>query len=199
MRSTQAKCIQVLAMLVVLLTVTGTAGSTTLLRLGLEEMSRDAVMVVQGHVAWDYAIEDESRGTIYSVTGVEVSRCIAGTCPETVVLRHRGGTAGGVTLYIPGMPRFVPGQEVLLFLEGDYEGKEGTYSVLGMVQGLFHVLTEPVSGKKLAVQQLGGVTMAAPDQEGNIAPIGPVAPVILEVQDLVQEVLDARKKKGGAQ
>jgi hypothetical protein len=160
-------------------------------------MSKDAVMVVQGHVAWDYADRPDPQGPPYTFTGVEVSRCIVGDCPDTLVLRHRGGKAGGLHLYIPGMPTFQVGEEVLLFLEDDYEKTPGYYSVLGMVQGFFRVITEPVSGQKLAVQQLGHVTMAAPDENGTVKPIGAIKPIIEEVETLVKQIKVLRAKGGG--
>ncbi len=197
MTSPMKKCIPALAALA--LVVPALVGATTLLRLSVEKMSQDAEMVVLGHVAWSYAVQPDPDGPIYTMTGVEVGRCIAGDCPETVVLRHRGGTVDGLTLYIPGMPRFVPGQEVLLFLEPDYEKVPGYHSVVGMVQGFFLVVTEPVSGARLAVQQLGGVTLAAPDANGSIAPIGGVSAIIEEVGVLEARIVDARSKKGGVQ
>jgi hypothetical protein len=174
------------------------AGSTTLFKLGLEKMSKDAVMVIQGHVAWDYAVQADSQGPIYSITGVEVDKCIAGECPETVVLRHRGGTVGDLTLFIPGMPRFSPGQEVLLFLSPDYEGKPGYHSVLGMGQGFFRVVTEPVSGKRLAIQQLGHATLAAPDAGGSIVPTS-TSPLIMELGEIIEAIIRARASEGGVQ
>jgi len=197
--STMKKCIPLLAALALVLAVPALVGSTTLLRLGVETMSRDAEMVVRGHVSWDYSVRPDPDGPIYTLTGVEVNRCIAGDCPETVELRHRGGTVGDLTLYIPGMPTFKPGQEVLLFLEPDYENVPGYHSVVGMVQGFFLVVTEPVSGKRLAVQQLRGVSLAAPNADGTIVPVGGVSALIQEVGALEARIVEARAKKGGVQ
>jgi len=188
----------ILAILAVLSSA-GPADSTTLLRLSLDTLSRDAVMVVQGHVSWDYAARPDPDAPPYTYTGIEVTRCVAGSCPETVVLRHRGGNAGGTNLFIPGMPRFAPGQEVLLFLRDDYEEQAGYFSVLGMVQGFFLVIEEPASGRKIAVQQLGAVTLASPDANGSITPTGPGVPIIEDLEALVGRIVEMRAKKGGAE
>ncbi len=179
-----------LAALAITLSVTapGPAGSTTLLKMGVERLSRDAVMVVQGHVAWDYAARPDPDAPIYTYTGIEVSRCVAGECPEAVTLKHRGGTVGEWTLYIPGMPRFTPGREVLLFLENDPEGEKDLYYTVGMIQGFFDVTTDPETGVKSAEQQLGGVTLAAPGPDGQIAPVHGVKPIVLELETLVQRI-----------
>ena len=132
------------------LLATRDAGSTTLLKLSVEQMSEEAALIVHGHVAWNYTTRNEAEGPIYTYTGFEVETCVAGECPDAVTLKHRGGTVGDLTLYIPGMPRFADGQEALLFLRPDPEGEEGRWAVFGMVQGFFHVVTEPASGEKLA-------------------------------------------------
>jgi hypothetical protein len=164
----------------------------------METMSQDALMVVHGHVSWDYADRPDPAGDPYSYTGVEVTTCITGTCPETVELRHRGGEVqSGLNLYIPGMPRFEVGDEVLLFLEPDYENVAGYRAVMGMAQGHFIVVTEPVTGHKLAVQQIGKVTLAVPDQSGNIVPAHKVAPIIMRLEDMVDEVRKLAAEKGG--
>ena len=195
--NTMKKCIPLLAALVMV--VSAVAGATMLLRLSVEKMSVDSTIVVRGHVSWDYAVQPDPDGPIYSLTGLEVDRCIAGDCPEAVELRHRGGTVGDLTLHIPGMPRFVPGQEVILFLEPDWEGVPGYHSVVGMVQGFFVVVTEPVTGTKLAVQQLRNVSLAQKDASGNIAPVAGVSAIIEEADVLEARIVDARSKKGGVQ
>lgn len=174
--------------------------STTLLHVDLERMSREAPMVVHGFVAWDYAVQKGAVGDIYSYTGIEVTDCVKGQCPETVVLKHRGGTVGDLTLHIPGMPRFVPAQEVLLFLRPEPEGEEGMMSVFAMAQGFFLVKTDKKTGVKNAVQQLGSVTLAAPDAGGAIVPVGNVGPIVGELSSLKARIKTlATKKDGGAQ
>ena len=76
------------------LTATTPADSTTLLKMDMERMAQDASMVVQGHVAWDYSVRPDPKGSIFTYSGLEVSGCVAGECPETVMLKHEGGTVG---------------------------------------------------------------------------------------------------------
>ena len=184
-------------LLVMLVAVTAVPGAdaTTLLYVDLERMSREAPMVVHGHVAWDYAVQKEAPGDIWSYTGVEVATCVEGECPETVVLQHRGGTVGDLTLHIPGMPRFQPGQEVLLFLRPAPGGEEGMLSVFGMAQGHF-VVVEDENGKKTAVQQLGKVTLASQGQAGAIVPLA-VAPIVEELSILIQRIRTLAAQGGG--
>ena len=199
MRSTRKR--PALAALVVALAVTapGTVGSTTLLKMDIERLAQDAVMVVQGHVAWDYSVRPDPQGPIFTYAGLEVDGCVAGTCPETVVLKHEGGTVGELTMFIPGMPAFTPGDEVLLFLEPDPNGEEETYYTVGMVQGYFKIVTDPETGARTAHQQLFGVTLAAPGKSGKIGPVKSPGPLVATLQDLVERIHEAwkGKKKGG--
>lgn len=189
-----------LALLAALVASPRPADSTTLLKFSLEKMTKESVMVVHGHVAWDYSAKPNPDGPIYTYTGIEVSRCIAGTCGETITLKHRGGTVGNLTLYISGMPRFTPGQEVILFLEPDPEGETGMYYTVGMAQGFFLISTDTETGEKTAVQQLGGVGIAEPDKTGQIKLVGGVKPIVMGLGDLISRVKAAwkSKKKEGA-
>lgn len=178
------------------LAVAGPALSTTLLRFSIERMSREAVMVVQGHVAWDYSARPDPDGPIYTFTGIEVTRCMGGDCPEAVTLKHRGGTVGDITTFIPGMPRFEPGQEVVLFLEHDPEGEPDMYYTVGMAQGFFLVRTDPDTGAKTAVQQLGSAAIAEPDESGVIKIKKGAKPLVMSVDDLAAQVQAARQALG---
>lgn len=170
----------------------GDGDATTLLKLSVDRMSAEAAMVITGHVAWDYSTRQGEDSPVYTFTGVEVQTCVVGKCPETVTLKHRGGTVGDFTQVIPGMPRFLPGQRVLLFLRQDPEGEPDMYAVFGMVQGFFLVLPDPETNEKIAVQQLEGVTVAAPGPDGTIVPEDDARPVIMELEQLVAWIRAAR-------
>jgi len=182
------------------LTATTPADSTILLKMSLERMAQDAVMVVQGHVAWDYSVRPDPTEPIFTYSGLEVSGCVAGECPETVILKHEGGTVGELTIFIPGMPKFTPGDEVLLFLEPDPNGEKDAFYTVGMVQGYFKIVTDPQSGVKTALQQLFGVTLASPGGDGVIAPVKSPGPLEANLQDLAKRIREAwksKKKEGG--
>ena len=199
-RRSAARTVVPIILVSLALTATTPADSTTLLKMDIERLSRDAVMVVQGHVAWEYSVRPDSGGPIFTYSGLEVGRCVAGECPETVVLKHEGGTVGELTIFIPGMPAFNPGDEVLLFLEPDPNGEKDTYFTVGMVQGYFKIVTDPQSGVKTAHQQLFGVTLAAADKDGMIGPVKSPGPLVATLQDLIERIRDAwksKKKEGG--
>ena len=98
------------------------------------------------------------------------------------------------------MPKFTPGDEVLLLLEPDPNGEKDAYYTVGMVQGYFKIVTDPQSGVKTAHQQLFGVMLAAPGEDGLIAPVKSPGPLEANLHDLVERIREAwksKKKAGG--
>ncbi len=182
------------------LSLPATVESTTLLLVDLERMSQEATLVVLGHVAWDAAVEKGQVGDIYSYTGIEVTRCVAGDCPKTLVLKHRGGTVGDLTLVIPGMPGFETGQEVLLFLRPEPEGETDRYSVFGMAQGHFLVTEDPDTTIKTATQMIEGVSFATIGTQGGIVLEKSPGPIVMELESLTAKIRKLRTglPQGGA-
>jgi hypothetical protein len=168
------------------------SSGTTLLRLSIEKMSREAAAIVVGEVEKETSGWNAQQTTIYTYTTVKVERCIAGFCTEKMLLKHRGGTVGETTLYIPGMPRFSRGQKVLLFLRFDPEGQPGYHAVFGMCQGMFELRENDEDGKTYAVQQ-GGATLVEPDERGKLGVAVDAKPLELPLERLIERIEKARK------
>lgn len=184
----------------VVATAPRSAQATTMEKLSVDRMSAEATLIVQGYVAWDYSSQQGTWTPIYTYTGIEVTRCVAGECPETLTLKHRGGTVGDLTHFIPGVPKFSVGQEVLLFLRPDPEGEHDRWAVFGWVQGTFAVLEDPETHEKVAVQQLEGVSLVSPGPDGVLVDDDSVKPAVIELESLVAWIRSARAaaaKAGG--
>ena len=175
----------------VLLTVT--APATTVLKMSIDKMSLEAALVVVGEVTDATSAWTPDQTTIYTTITIKVTKCVAGECGDTVLIKQRGGTVGEATLYIPGMPKFSQGQKVLLFLDHSYEGEPGHHSVIGMCQGMF-VIEKKKGGGKLAVQQ-GGVALAGPDKSGVIRILGhdEQKTIVMPLGKLIKKVKSALK------
>ena len=127
-------------------------GQTVTIEGTLEEKSEDALfeqssLIIRGTLNEDaemFQIQSvsgqTSNFTDYKITAEEILR--GSTDEETITVRVRGGTAGGVTEIYALAPELNAGEEYLLFLyrpahggafntEGDY------YYVLGLPQGTF--------------------------------------------------------------
>lgn len=72
--------------------------------------------------------------------------------PGQFTVRLIGGHVGGIESIVGDVPRFQPGQEVILFLN---PSKGGTYSVTAWVEGKF-VLRRDRSGHAFVTQESAG-------------------------------------------
>jgi hypothetical protein len=129
------------------------ANSTTLVRMSVAQMTHAAHRVVRARcvansTAWD-------RGEIWTFTSFSVEEtwkhsaaAIANSNPYLTV-RLLGGTVGNLNSVVAGVPRFVPGEDVVLFLEPT---PQGDYSVVGWVQGTFRIRDDRRTGRQLAEQ-----------------------------------------------
>ncbi len=115
-----------------------------------ELLGRSAVVVLARVTASEAA---PIAGKPHTDTTIEIERLIKGFVPAgTLTVRTLGGVrADGVALRVSGAPVFVPGERVLLFLNGH---EDSTYRVSEMALGAFHELTTP--GRSFAVRSLIG-------------------------------------------
>jgi hypothetical protein len=180
------------AVLTAALLLAAASSATTLLRLTVEKMSVQAEMIVVGDVT-EVKSQWNTAGTmIYTFVAVDVTQCIAGACGETVKIKQRGGSVGQWSMPIPGMPRFVVGQKVLLFLEKDPEGVPGYAYVLGMCQGMFLIAKDAKDGQSMAVQQ-GGAALADVGVDGVIRVLPGEKPLKVPLKNLLKKIKTALK------
>ena len=92
-----------------------------------------------------------------------------GGAPASVVVSEPGGTVDGMSMPIIGMPRYAPGEEMVLFL---FQTPVGFWRARGLQQGKFTVQTEaasgvqtiqPAAGAALVVEPIGGKALAGTD------------------------------------
>jgi len=121
--------------LVLLLTTASTCvRATTIERMSLAQMASAAELIVRGRcvensTGWD-------AGEIWTFTSFDVAEVWSGTALERITVRLLGGRAGNITSTVSGVPRFRPGEDVVLFLEPT---ASGDYSVVSWSQGTFRV------------------------------------------------------------
>jgi hypothetical protein len=145
----------VLSLLVVLALLLGalSANSTTLVRMSIAQMTHAAQLVVRAHctansTAWD-------GGEIWTFSSFAVEETwkrspAAGTISNSyLTVRLLGGTVGNLNSVVSGVPRFTPGEEVVLFLE---PSARGDYSVVSWIQGTFRIHADSRSGRQIAEQ-----------------------------------------------
>ena len=117
--------------------------ATTLETMSLARLARVAQVIVRvrclsNSTAWD-------AGEIWTSTSFEVVENWKGVPPRRITVRLLGGTVGPFTSTISGIPRFRPGEQVILFLEST---SRGDYAVVSWQQGTFRI--RPASSRATA-------------------------------------------------
>jgi hypothetical protein len=115
--------------------------------MSLAEMARRAPLIVRAlcisnSVSWD-------AGEIWTFTSFEIEQVWRGAASGNITVRLLGGTAQNLTSNVSGVPRFRPGEEVILFLEPT---KRGDYSVLSWEQGTFRIRRDRGTNEETATQ-----------------------------------------------
>ncbi len=118
------------------------AGATVMVEVPLEDMARDAAVIVRArvvHTGTQMVMRDGSFDP-YTVTTLQVLEGIKGAGEaEQLLVRELGGTYRGGGMWIDGTPRYALGEEVVVFLEHD--PIDATYfRTYAMSQGKFVVL-----------------------------------------------------------
>lgn len=165
------------------------AHATVALKLSVEDMAREAAVVVRAQARAHMSAWDESHRRIYTYTELEVLETWAGEADSTVVVRTLGGEVDGVGMKVSGVARFEDGEEVVLFLRTD-PAHEAELTVVGMSQGKLRIARE--GEKTLAVPQAGGLVLAVRRGDGRIDMTENAGQAALPIADLRARVETAR-------
>lgn len=114
--------------------------ATTLEKMSIRRMACVAPLIVRARcisnaTKWD-------AGEIWTFTSFEVAEPWKGSAPERITVRLLGGTVGSLTSTVSGVPRFRPGEHVILFLQPT---SRGAYSIVSWQQGTFRVHSRSVA------------------------------------------------------
>jgi hypothetical protein len=186
-----------IAVLAVQGTLGGPARASVVVALGFDELATQAHRVVLGTVSavdsrWTQRDGERSIATTIDIAvETELSGVSAGPVARIV---QPGGRIGDTALVVTGMPEFVEGERVLVFLRGTGADEQGrtVYAVVGMAQGKFAVLPR-LGGGFDAVQQLGtGLALAAADEDGAIRTTEGTGPIHLDLDEALARIRKVR-------
>lgn len=138
-----------------------------------EELVNESEYVVRTVVKSISYEQRESNGQnlIYTLVEFEVREVVAGTPPRPLVLRMLGGQVGDEVLEVSGAPKFVAGQEDILFVRGN--GRQFT-PLTAMMHGRYPVLKEAATGRAYMARS-------------NHAPLQSVSEVSQPMSDTVRQ------------
>ncbi len=112
----------------------------------LRELSKQALVVVRGRVVDVRARQLAGSRRVESLVTFSASEYLKGDLGTTVTFQVPGGRVGRYRTVVVGAPVLSPGDELVLFLGGR---PPGLPHVLGLSQGLFRVVLDPRTGRRM--------------------------------------------------
>ncbi|OFW26627.1 MAG: hypothetical protein A3H27_03060 [Acidobacteria bacterium RIFCSPLOWO2_02_FULL_59_13] len=119
--------------------------ATSLLPMGLDDLTAASHAIVHGRIAASRTEWNQDRSLIFTVYTVVPTGYLKGRLGPSFELREPGGERDGLRMSIPSVPVFQVGQEVLVFVWTDCRGR---HQVTGFEQGTLGVQTDPATGQK---------------------------------------------------
>lgn len=132
--------------------------ATTLAKLDLPALARAAEIVVDARFVDAQARQD--RGSIWTFAQFQVIDTLAGVpSGQRITVRLPGGQIGHLRESVDGVPRFAPGERVVLFLE---RTSAGDYGITGWTQGTFRVDESAGPGGEILTQGTSAIPIFDP-------------------------------------
>ncbi len=144
----RCECVQTLVFaLAIFLAVAPDAWPTTFVKMSLEQLTAATPLIVRARCQGSIVSTEKSE--IWTITSFEVREVWKGSAPQVVRVRLLGGRTAELTSHVEGVPRFHPGEDVVLFLA---PSRRGNYSVTSWAQGTFRI-HRAASNAQLVVTQ----------------------------------------------
>ena len=126
---------------VVLMLFATSAGATTLIRQGLDQLTIGSETIVQASVLDIHSYWNADHRFILTDVHLRPSRILKGDPSGDVICTVMGGTVGDVTTLIVGGADLAPGSEYLLFLaHADLPGAPNRLTIRDHSQGVFDIV-----------------------------------------------------------
>ncbi len=126
------------------------AGATSVVRFGFDSLCVRAETIAHVRCVESQSFRDDDRGGIFTRTRLEVLAPVKGEPGHEVVLTLPGGSVDGQRVAVLGIPRFVPGQETVVFLSGPDDS--GSPWPIGLAQGCYSVQEEKGKERHVLLQ-----------------------------------------------
>lgn len=157
--------------------------ATVMVQLSLGQLTREADTIVLGHCTNKRVYKVGNM--IYTEYTIQSYDVLKGSTAPELKITQPGGAVDGKGVYVSGVARFNPLEEVMLFLTRE---KNGSRDIVGWSQGKFHIYYDENSGKKMALQQMGGVGVLN-KTTGEITESHPAAIVLDQLKSQVKSIV----------
>jgi len=147
------------AALVLLILATGTtcARGTTLERMTLSQLATAAQSIAR--VRCTGSASRREAGSIWTFTDFTVEETFKGAPGAQVTIRLPGGRDGHLTETVEGAPRFVPGEEAIVFLE---RTRSGDWSISAWAEGTFRIARDSETRRATITQDSSAMAVFDP-------------------------------------
>jgi hypothetical protein len=145
-----------------------TVFASVVIAMSMEEMTHRSPLVVRGTVHRVDTQWAEGRTKIWTYSEVVVQETIKGAVRTSVLVKQPGGVIGSIGERVSGAAVFTPGEDVVLFLEPAVD-EANAFVPFAMSAAKVSLVTK--GGKRLAVRDLSGVSLASPGTRGVIRPV----------------------------
>jgi len=133
------------------------ASGSVVLAMTLEDLARQADIILLGKCERIYSEWGPERKDIFTYIAIIPEQCLKGKeCPPQVIIRQLGGRVDNIALTVPGTPRFHLDERVLVFLQMTSASQ---YIVIGLSQGKYGVVTDAKDGKSYVTRDLNNLSL----------------------------------------
>ena len=130
----------------------GVAQATTMYRMSLSELTFVSDLIVLAEV--EQSSPEKAPGDLYikTVATLKIDQVVKGALIEgdRIQVREWGGSLAGEQTHLPGAPRYVVGERVMVFLERERHGS--MWRTVGLSQGKMTLVEEPDTGRDIMVR-----------------------------------------------
>jgi hypothetical protein len=173
------------AVVLLALSMAGSAFATTLERLELDDMITKSTEIVRGQVtSMNFA---QRNGVIFTQVQVKVTERWKGADSSTVEFWVRGGTYGGIRQTFAGSPAIVPGGEYVFFL---WTGQRKVTQIIGLSQGLLTIRKDSKGSESV---QRAGVADSVLNGSGQPSQVDAIDMPLPTLRTRVLQVLGAKE------
>ena len=134
-----------------------TAFGTVVPRLSVDDLVQGSEFIVQARVVRTWAAWDQSHKYIWTHQELAIQDSMKGAATRTIVVSEPGGSLQGLTQYIAGTPRFLPDEDVVVFL---YRTPLGLLRTSGFAQGKFAIRRLAGDSQNRVYTNLEGLSLA---------------------------------------
>jgi hypothetical protein len=176
-----------------------TSFGTVVPRLSADDLVQGSEFIVQARVVRTWAAWDRSHKYIWTHHELEIQDSMKGAAKRTIVVSEPGGSLEGLTQYIAGTPRYLPDEDVVVFL---YRTPLGLLRTSGFAQGKFAIRRLAGDSQNRVYTNLEGLSLAElPGKARSTAgaPSGTVRQFdglsLVEFKERIRELLQSQNGK----